>query len=119
MARTNGKLSQKSVTGWFFDLEFQQQADLLEALQRMHDKSRQARIDSLERQLEILRQNSQQAGTGNGHTTPARKTKRGKSPVKVKYRDPKSGGTWSGRGRMATWLAEKMKAGEKPDKYLV
>ena len=32
--------------------------------------------------------------------------------------DPKSGGTWSGRGRMASWLAEKVKAGEKVEKYL-
>ena len=42
--------------------------------------------------------------------------------MKVKYRDPKSGDTWSGRGRMARWLAEKVKAGEKADekadKYL-
>jgi DNA-binding protein H-NS len=34
------------------------------------------------------------------------------------YRDPKTGGTWSGHGRMATWLAERVKAGEKVDKFL-
>lgn len=118
MARTNGKFSQKSVTDWFVDLDFQQQADLLGAFQRMHEKSRQVKIDSLQRQLDMLTRKGNHAGTGNGRTTPANKTKRGKSRVKVKYRDPKSGATWSGRGRMATWLAEKVKAGEKPDKYL-
>ena len=41
-----------------------------------------------------------------------------KGPVRVKYRDPKSGETWSGRGRMARWLADRIKAGDKPDKYL-
>jgi DNA-binding protein H-NS len=118
MARMNGKLSEKSVTGWFSDLDFQLQADLLEALQKAHKKSRQVKINALERQLEMLRGKSKQAGTGNGHTMTADKPKRGKPRAKVKYRDPQSGGTWSGRGRMATWLAEKVKAGEKPDKYL-
>ena len=41
-----------------------------------------------------------------------------KGKVKVKYRDPKTGDTWSGRGRMARWLADRVKAGEKQDKYL-
>jgi DNA-binding protein H-NS len=118
MARTNGKPSEKSVVSWFFDLDFQQQVDLLEALQRAHEKSRQAKINSLERQLQMLKRKSNQA-TGNGPLTTPHKPKRGKPRAKVKYHDPKSGGTWSGRGRMATWLAEKVKAGEKPDKYLV
>jgi len=39
--------------------------------------------------------------------------------VKPKYRDPKTGETWSGRGRMATWLKRKQDAGEDIDKYLV
>ncbi len=39
--------------------------------------------------------------------------------VKVKYRDPKTNETWSGRGRMATWLKRKQDAGEDIDDYLV
>jgi DNA-binding protein H-NS len=42
-----------------------------------------------------------------------------KSKVKAKYRDPKTNETWSGRGRMATWLKSKHDAGEKIEKYLV
>jgi DNA-binding protein H-NS len=41
------------------------------------------------------------------------------SEVKAKYRDPKTGETWSGRGRMATWLKRKQDAGEDVDDYLV
>jgi DNA-binding protein H-NS len=43
----------------------------------------------------------------------------GASPVQPKYRDPATGDTWSGRGRMATWLKRKLDAGEDKDKYLV
>jgi DNA-binding protein H-NS len=41
------------------------------------------------------------------------------SAVKAKYRDPKTNETWSGRGRMATWLKRKQDAGEDIDAYLV
>ena len=39
--------------------------------------------------------------------------------MKPKYRDPVTGDTWSGRGRMATWLKRKQDAGEDIEKYLV
>ena len=39
--------------------------------------------------------------------------------VKVKYRDPLTNETWTGRGRMATWLKRKQDAGEDIEKYLV
>lgn len=39
--------------------------------------------------------------------------------VKPKYRDPETGETWSGRGRMATWLKRKQDAGEDIDDCLV
>jgi DNA-binding protein H-NS len=39
--------------------------------------------------------------------------------VKPKYRNPATGEVWSGRGRMAGWLAAKVKAGEKAQRYLV
>jgi hypothetical protein len=41
------------------------------------------------------------------------------SEVKAKYRDPVTGDTWSGRGRMATWLKKKQEAGEDIEKYRV
>ena len=39
------------------------------------------------------------------------------SEVKAKYRDPATGETWSGRGRMASWLKMKQDAGEDIEKF--
>ena len=39
--------------------------------------------------------------------------------VKPKYRDPQTNDTWSGRGRMASWLKRKQDAGENIENYLV
>jgi hypothetical protein len=42
----------------------------------------------------------------------------GPQSVKAKYRDPATNETWSGRGRMASWLKRKQDAGEDIGKYL-
>jgi hypothetical protein len=55
--------------------------------------------------------------TGAFPTEPVREEAR--VEVKAKYRDPKTNETWSGRGRMATWLKRKQDAGEDIEKYLV
>jgi hypothetical protein len=39
--------------------------------------------------------------------------------VKPKYRDAATGETWSGRGRMATWLKRKQDAGEDIERYRI
>jgi DNA-binding protein H-NS len=39
--------------------------------------------------------------------------------VAAKYRDPATGATWSGRGRMANWLAQKVRAGDTAEAYLI
>jgi H-NS histone family protein len=39
--------------------------------------------------------------------------------AKVKYRDPQTNETWSGRGLMASWLKRKQDAGEDIEDYLV
>jgi hypothetical protein len=51
--------------------------------------------------------NKHRAGEGDDHV------------ANVKYRDPKTNETWSGRGRMANWLKRKQDAGEDIDEYLV
>ena len=110
-----GHLTAKAVGQWFSTLAFDEQVNALGALHDMHGKLRQVKIDILKRELAVL-----ENGSGNGHDVrkakSAKKAKKG--ATKVKYRDPKSGETWSGRGRMARWLADKVKAGEKQDKYL-
>ncbi|MDR6990935.1 H-NS histone family protein [Luteimonas sp. 3794] len=49
---------------------------------------------------------------------PAKKQKRAKAAVK--YRDPQNKrNTWSGRGRMPRWLAEKTKRGQSAADFLI
>ena len=39
--------------------------------------------------------------------------------VAPKYRHPKTGETWSGRGGVAGWLAKEIKAGKKREDFLI
>src|ERR1043165_603160 len=41
------------------------------------------------------------------------------SKVAPKYRHPKTGETWSGRGGTAGWLAREIKAGRKKEDFLI
>lgn len=113
MARSNGKLSEKQVSVWFSEMDFDKQHAFLGSLNQTHDSAKQVKIDALRRQLAEL-----ETGRGRAIGKRARKSVRRKRAVAVKYRDPKTGDTWSGRGRMVRWLAEKVSAGEKADKYL-
>ena len=113
MARSNGKLSEKQVSAWFSELDFDKQHAFLGTLNQTHDSAKQVKIDALRRQLSDLESGRDRAGGKR-----ARKGVRRKRVAAVKYRDPKTGDTWSGRGRMARWLADKVSAGEKADKYL-
>ena len=56
-----------------------------------------------------------QDANGNGNRPRGERVQE----VKAKYRDPVTNETWSGRGRMTTWLKRKQDAGEDIDKYLV
>jgi DNA-binding protein H-NS len=107
MAKSNGRLTQGQVATWFNGLSIDAQRSVLTTLGNAHGKVRQQQIRELRRQLAAL-----EAPIG------ARR-KRKVAAVKVKYRNKATGETWSGRGRMAGWLAAKVKGGEKAAKYLV
>ena len=113
MARPNGKFSEKQVSTWFAQMAFDKQRAFLGSLNETHDSAKQVQIDALRRQLAELEGGMRSVGRKR-----AGKAVRGKTRAAVKYRDPKTGATWSGRGRMARWLADKVSAGEKPEKYL-
>jgi DNA-binding protein H-NS len=49
----------------------------------------------------------------------AGKGRRGGRKVAPKYRDPKTGETWAGRGARPRWLVARLKAGKKPDDFLI
>jgi DNA-binding protein H-NS len=118
------QLAVSTVIAWFGNLSFDRQKDALGQMQQQHDQSRSAKRAELEGQLAALgyaapKKRGRRRGTtnGSGNGVAIRKTRKGK--VKAKYRDPKTNETWSGRGRMASWLKAKQDAGEKIEKYLV
>ena len=116
MAGLNGKLSEKVVTEWFKELEFDRQNAFLTSLAEAHETIRANMLGALRKQMAALEGGPAKRGRPAGK---ARLVKKLKGKVTAKYRDPKTGDTWSGRGRMASWLSAKVDAGEKQDKYLI
>lgn len=58
-------------------------------------------------------------GGPKGKKAAKPKKKGAKRKVAPKYRDPRSGATWSGRGLTPKWLAEREKAGAKREEFLI
>ena len=119
------KLAVPTVVAWFGELSFEQQSSALARLNDQHQQSRTAKRTELEQQLAALgyqpgkRRGRPRRANPNGSGNPTMATKVRKGKVKAKYRDPKTNETWSGRGRMASWLKSKQDAGEKIEKYLI
>ena len=119
----------RSVVKSFGKLSFEQQKDALVQLHDQHEQSLAAKKAELEQQLAELgyhapkkvgRPKSPKKANGAAKKANVAARKIGKKgSVKAKYRDEKTGDTWSGRGRMATWLKSKQEAGEKIEKYLL
>jgi DNA-binding protein H-NS len=64
------------------------------------------------------------AAIGSDYARVGRIAIYGRSPLKgrkvaPKYRDPKTGDTWSGRGARPRWLVARIKAGKKADDFLI
>ena len=118
------QLGLNTVVAWFGRLPYEQQKSALDKIQQQHDQARSARRAELEGQLAALgytagkrrgRPRKSVVASGNGSASAKRRT----GKVKAKYRDPKTRETWSGRGRMASWLKTKQDAGENIEKYLI
>jgi len=110
----------RTVVEWFGNLSFERQREALEQIQQEHEQSRLAKRADLEKQLMALGYGAaKKRGRAKGASNGAARLNGKKGSVKVKYRDPKTSETWSGRGRMASWLKSKQDAGEKIEKYLV
>jgi hypothetical protein len=71
----------------------------------------------LERQLATLARNGGDHAVGNARGA-TRKSKLAGRKVAAKYRD-KQGNAWSGRGAMARWLRDAIKAGAKLEDFAV
>lgn len=118
------QLATRTVVEWFGALSFDQQRNALAQIQNAHEQARSEKRAELEKQLAALgygvpKKRGRSPANGNGSANGGTLGKVRKGKVKAKYRDPKTNETWSGRGRMASWLKSKHDAGEKLEKYLV
>jgi DNA-binding protein H-NS len=118
------RLGMSTVVAWFGTLSFDQQKGALGKINELHEQSRSAKRAELEAQLAALgygglkrRGRPRKSVASSGNDRAAKRGRTGK--VKAKYRDSRTNETWSGRGRMASWLKAKQDDGEKIDKYLV
>src|SRR5450432_4191018 len=73
------------------------------------DKQLQSRKADLQAQLAQI--------GGEGFVAKARSVKGSK--VAPKYKHPRTGETWSGRGGVAGWLAREIKSGKKREDFLI
>ena len=70
------------------------------------------RADDLQHQLSRLTGGARRRGRPAGSGRKGRK-------VPPKYRDPRSGDTWAGRGAQPVWLREKLKKGATLEAFLI
>jgi DNA-binding protein H-NS len=85
-------------------------------LRKQIDATLLQRRGDLEKQLREMGTLTDGASIGRG--------RRGVSALKgvkvaAKYRDPKTGATWSGRGAQSRWIVERLKAGAKLEDFLI
>jgi DNA-binding protein H-NS len=118
------QLAVRTVVAWFTGQSFEQQRDALAQFEQAHEQSRAARRAELQRELVALgfgvrKKGRPRRAMKNGKANGVPRIKARAAKMKAKYRDPKTKETWSGRGRMASWLKAKQDAGEKIEKYLV
>jgi DNA-binding protein H-NS len=83
-------------------------AELLQ-MRRDIDTALQSRRGELEQML----------GEIGGSSSKGRGSKLAGKKVAAKYRHPKTGEEWSGRGGLAKWLAAEIKAGKKKESFLI
>ena len=99
----------------------------IDALVKLRDDVGNAlskRAGELKRQLSSLtgtdggKRRKPGTDVGNGRRPRKGSKLRGRK-IAPKYRHPKTGETWSGRGAMAGWLKAELKAGKKRDSFLI
>ncbi|WP_175958381.1 H-NS histone family protein [Burkholderia sp. BCC0405] len=92
-------------------LELKAQAD---ALARQAEEARLAELDSI---ITTMREQISEYGITPEQLFGRRRAVAAspRAPIAPKYRDPKSGATWSGRGKAPQWIA----SARNRDKFLI
>ena len=92
-------------------LELKAQAEALAA------QAEKARLEEVQAVIERIRETVAEYGLTPDDVFGRRRAKRGGTPgqpVAPKYQDPKTGATWSGRGREPGWIK-----GKKRERFLI
>lgn len=89
--------------------------ELLAQKAKLEEQLESVRVKELEAVIQQVRQTVHEYGLTAEDIGLASKRGRGasKKTVAPKYRDPKTGATWSGRGRAPAWI------GKNRDKFLI
>lgn len=86
----------------------------IEELQVLAAAAREAEIESAKAKVNVIMKEYGLSLSDLNDLNKARVTAKSREPVAVKYKDPATGSTWTGRGRAPLWLA-----GKNKDDYLV
>jgi DNA-binding protein H-NS len=87
----------------------------IDALLKLRDEVGAA----LSRKADALKKELASLGSDYGDVGRIALYGRKKRKVPAKYRNPKTGDTWAGRGAQPVWMREAIKAGKKPDDFLI
>lgn len=127
MAKGSRGVDRRQVRDWFSGLSFEVQRAVLDDLSSAMD-IKAGRIAALEKELAALRGqgspsfsgiSSKAAAAAGGKPAQKSSPKKG-IKLEPKYRHPKTGDTWAGRGVYPTWINEYLKKrGNKLDDLLI
>ncbi|AXV76124.1 MULTISPECIES: H-NS family nucleoid-associated regulatory protein [Ralstonia solanacearum species complex] len=88
--------------------------ELLAQKAKLEEQLEGARVKELEAVVQQVRQIVEEYGlTAEGIGLSSKRGAGKKKTVAPKYRDPKAGATWTGRGRAPAWI------GKNRDKFLI
>ena len=92
---------------------------LIDEEKTLIDQTKQIALEQVKELVKQYGLKASECGFERSSAT-TKKSATGKTPAAIKYQNPeKSDETWMGKGRMAGWLADKIKAGKKKEDFLV
>ncbi len=89
-------------------MEMDELLDLKDQVDGRIESLARREMDALQQKMARLQPLVGGSGSGRGGKT---------GPAPAKFRDPRSGKTWSGRGRTPIWLREYEEQGRKRDEF--
>jgi DNA-binding protein H-NS len=111
----NPGLSSDKFMALVYNLSTQELDELIKVEERRAGEWKASFLDEVKARAATLGMSlADLVGLGGGKTARGQKAA---GPPGVKYRNPKTGETWSGRGRPARWITELEAKGQKRGKF--